>query len=106
MIAEKKGNQKKADEFSERAMKVADINQLNNFGYMQLQQGNVEKAISIFKINTERNPKDANCWDSLGEGYASAKQNAKAIECFKKSLALDPPDATRQNSQMWLKKLQ
>ena len=64
------------------------------------------EALSLFVLNTQRNPTDPNVWDSLGEADATDGQKDKAIECFKKSLSMDPPPMVRSNSETWLKQLQ
>jgi tetratricopeptide (TPR) repeat protein len=65
-----------------------------------------DKAIAMFKLNTERNPKSANAWDSLGEGYALKGDKANAIKSFKKSLSMNPPANVRANSEKYLKQLE
>lgn len=47
---------------------------INILGYAQVQQGNLEEAIKIFKINVEKFPNSANVYDSLGEGYENNGQ--------------------------------
>ena len=105
-IAAKEGNEEEAQEHIAEAVKLANNQQLNMLGYQMLQQDQGEQAVKLFKINVDRHPEDPNVWDSLGEGYASIGENEKAIECFKKSLSMNPPALTKQNSEMWLDKLQ
>ena len=42
---------------------------INILGYAQIEQGNLDEAIKIFKLNVEKFPNSANVYDSLGEGY-------------------------------------
>jgi len=105
-LAMQKGDIEKATFHRKQAVSVANNTQLNAYGYQLLQAGKTEEAIEAFVVNAERNPTDPNVWDSLGEAYAMAKMKDKAIECFKKSLSMNPPDAVRQNSQKWLEQLQ
>ena len=53
----------------------------------------------------KNHPESANAWDSLGEGYALAGDKQNAIANFKKSLSLNPPAATKANSEKYLKQL-
>ncbi len=104
-LADMDSETEKATEYRARAIKVSTNAELNAYGYQLLQGGKVEEAIPYFVMNTDRFPKDPNCWDSLGEAYATAKQNDKAKTCFTKSLALNPPENVKQNSEMWLKRI-
>lgn len=69
-------------EFSER--------QINRIGYQLLENGDVEKAIDMFKVNVELYPNSFNVYDSLGEAYLEAGERNLAIENYKKSLELNP----------------
>ncbi len=85
------------------AMANATEVELNAYGYQLIGQGDVDKAIQIFTVNTDRHPKSANAFDSLGEAYATKGDKANAIKNFKKSLSLNPPDNVRANSEKFLK---
>ena len=52
------------------AIGMATENELNLYAYQLLNGGQQDKAIEMFILNTQRHPKSANVWDSLGEGYA------------------------------------
>jgi len=79
--------------------------ELNLYGYQLMNNGQQDKAIEVFILNTKRFPRSANTFDSLGEGYVNKGDNKNAIINFKKSLTMNPPDATRQNSEKFLKQL-
>jgi hypothetical protein len=64
--------------------------QLNTFGYQLLADGRVEEAVTVFELNVELYPGDANACDSLGEAQLAAGRNAQAIANYRKSLELDP----------------
>jgi len=87
------------------AYAVATENELNNYGYQLLAGGDQEKAIAVFVINSQKNPTSPNVWDSLGEGYALKGDKKNAIASFKKSLTMNPPPATKANSEKYLKQL-
>ena len=94
-----------SDKLMTEAIGIANENELNNYGYQLLGQGEHDKAIEIFKLNTQRHPKSANTWDSLGEGYVTKGDKKNAIINFKKSLTLNPPANTKANSEKFLKQL-
>ena len=95
-----------ADKMIKDAIAIATENELNLYGYQLLGQGNQDKAIEIFILNTQRHPKSANTWDSLGEGYATKGDKKNAIVNFKKSLSMNPPANTKANSEKFLKQLE
>jgi hypothetical protein len=94
-----------ADKLKKEALTLATENELNNYGYQLLGLSQHDKAIEILKLATERFPKSANAWDSLGEAYVLKGDNKNAITNFKKSLALNPPENVKANSQKYLKQL-
>lgn len=63
---------------------------LNEQGYVYLRQGDVERAIEIFKRNVEYFPESWNVYDSLAEAYEQAGDRERAIEHYRRSLELNP----------------
>ena len=104
-LLKEKGNTAEADKLMQDALKVATEGELNNYGYQLLGAGEHDKAIEVFKMNTERHPKSANVWDSLGEAYAIKGDKKNAIANFKKSLSMNPPANVKANSEKYLKQL-
>ena len=83
----------------------ANVGQLNAIGYQFLTNNRVDKAIEIFKLNVKKNPKNANVYDSLGEGYKTKGDKKNAIKYYKKSLSMNPAPALKANSIKMLKEL-
>lgn len=100
-----KGNTGEAETLMKEAMTLSTETELNNYGYQLLGQGENEKAIQIFTANTERHPKSANTWDSLGEALTIKGDSKNAIKNFKKALTLNPSANVRANSEKFLKQL-
>ena len=99
------GKSEEADKLVAEALTIATENELNAYGYNLLGQGQNDKAIEIFILNTQRHPKSANTWDSLGEAYATKGDKKNAIASFKKSLGMNPPANVKANSEKFLKQL-
>ena len=91
---ELKKNQSENFDFSE--------NLLNSLGYSYLQEGDIEKAISVFELNVQAFPKSSNVYDSYGEALMKNNENEKAIANYKKSIELNPGNS---NGIETLKKL-
>lgn len=87
------------------AVAIGTEAELNAYGYQLLNDKDQDRAIEVFIVNTQRNPKSANTFDSLGEAYALKGDKKNAIINFKKSLALNPPAATKANSEKYLHQL-
>ncbi|MBK6291756.1 MAG: DUF2911 domain-containing protein [Ignavibacteria bacterium] len=104
-LDEKKGDRTTASERRKKAMEIGTNTELNSYGYELLQSGQHQDAVMVFEVNAKRFPSDPNVWDSLGEAYAMNKESKKAIECFNKSLSMNPSADVRKNSEMWLEKL-
>lgn len=99
------GKTAEADKLDKDAITIANEAELNQYGYQLLGGGKHDEAIKIFTLNTERHPESANCWDSLGEGYATKGDKENAIKNFKKALSMNPPANVKANSEAYLKKL-
>ncbi|HEY6505197.1 MAG TPA: DUF2911 domain-containing protein, partial [Chitinophagaceae bacterium] len=99
------GKTEEADKIMTEALAIATENELNLYGYQLLNNGQQDKAIEIFILNTKRFPQSANTFDSLGEAYAAKGDKKNAIANFKKSLAMNPPANVKANSEKFLKEL-
>ena len=104
-LLRKMGRNEEADKIRQEAISVANEAELNQYGYQLLNMGKHDEAIRIFVMNTEKHPTSANTWDSLGEAYAIKGDKENAIKNFKKSLSLNPTEATKANSMKYLKQL-
>jgi tetratricopeptide (TPR) repeat protein len=104
-ILRKMGKTAEADKASADGLAIANENDLNNYGYQLLGQGQHDKAIEILTVCVQRYPKSANAWDSLGEAYATKGDKKNAVTNFKKSLTLNPTAGTKANSEKFLKQL-
>ncbi len=63
---------------------------INALGYQVLRTGDMEKALTVFTLNTREFPNSWNVWDSLAEGYEVSGDVDKAIKNYKHSVALNP----------------
>jgi CubicO group peptidase (beta-lactamase class C family) len=64
--------------------------QLNSLGYSFLGEGDMKKALSVFKINVDAFPDSWNVYDSYGEALLQNNEKEKAIANYKKSVELNP----------------
>jgi tetratricopeptide (TPR) repeat protein len=99
------GNAAQSDSLMKEAVVYGSELEINAYGYQLLNDKEFDRAIEVFVVNTQKHPKSANTFDSLGEAYALKGDKKNAIVSFKKSLTLNPPEATRQNSEKYLQQL-
>lgn len=99
------GKTAEAQKMRDESVAIANMGQLNNLGYQMIGQKKMDKAIEYFALNAKRNPKNANCWDSLGEAYKMKGDSKNAIKNLKKSLSLNPAANVKANSIRLLKEL-
>ncbi len=64
--------------------------EVNAMGYALMNQGLLDAAVRLFELNAESYPSSFNVWDSLAESYMNRGEDAKAIEHYEKSLAINP----------------
>ena len=65
-------------------------NTLNGIGYLLLGKNKTIKAIEVFELNANENPKSANCFDSLAEAYYANNQLSLSKKNYEMSLVLNP----------------
>lgn len=64
---------------------------LNDLGYAYMYgKKDGEKAVELFKLNTELFPDVANCWDSYGEALLNSGNKTKAEKAYKRALEIEP----------------
>jgi peptidylprolyl isomerase len=76
--------------------------ELNALGYRLLGRQQVNEAIEVLKLNVEAYPQSANVYDSLGEAYLLSGNPEKAIENYRRAVAIDP---TMDSAKQTLKRL-
>lgn len=68
-------------------------NQLNNWGYRLLAGGKTAEGLTVMKLIVRLYPESGNAYDSLAEAYDRAGDRSRAVENYRRSLALDPANA-------------
>jgi tetratricopeptide (TPR) repeat protein len=104
-LLKKAGKTEEADKIIEAALQVSTENELNLYAYQIMNEGQIDKAIEIFILNTKKHPESPNVWDSLGEAYFNKGDKKNAAISFKKSLSLNPPANVKANSEKFLKQI-
>ena len=62
--------------------------EMNQLGYIFLQQKDYERSQLFFKVNMDYYPENFNVYDSMGDYFLAVNDKEKAIESFKKALSI------------------
>ena len=68
------------------------IDELIKMGKKQLEDGQYDDALSLFQKAISLNQNDPDLWNLKGIALRSLGRYNEAIECFNKSLEIDPRD--------------
>ena len=71
---------------------LESINRLVMLGKEQLDSGNYDNALNFFEQAISLDQKDPDLWNLKGIALRSLGRYNEAIECFNKSLEIDPRD--------------
>ena len=77
---------------------MESINELVILGKKQLDDGRYNNALNLFEQAILLNQKDPDLWNLKGIALRSLGRYDEAIECFNKSLEIDPRD---KNASWW-----
>jgi tetratricopeptide (TPR) repeat protein len=73
---------------------INNPNILNGMGYLFMNQGRLDDALEVFKVNIELYPHIANGYDSIAECYMNRGENELAIQHYQKAYDMMPDDTT------------
>lgn len=104
-LLNKLGKSSEATAIMDDAAKIATANELNAMGYQMMGLKDNVRAKRYFELAIEKDPTNANVYDSMGEYYKTTGDNKNAIKYFKKSLSMNPLPNVKANSENHLKEL-
>ena len=71
---------------------MKSIDKLSKMGKKQLEDGQYENALNSFEMALSLNQNNPDLWNLKGITLRSLGRYNEAIECFNKSLEIDPRD--------------
>ena len=71
---------------------LESVDKLSEIGKKQLEDGQYENALNSFEKAISLNQNDPDLWNLMGIALRSLGRYNDAIECFNKSLEIDPRD--------------
>jgi imidazolonepropionase-like amidohydrolase len=69
---------------------------VNDRGYVLLRAGKLDEALAVLGRNAEVFPEAFNAWDSLGEVHMLRGEDERAVECYARSLELNPSNSNAE----------
>jgi tetratricopeptide (TPR) repeat protein len=103
-LLRQQGQNADADKIEAEALAIAKENELNAHGYRLMNNGEIDKAIEVFRMNIKRHPDSWNVYDSLGEALASVDDKDGALKNYSKALKL-APDNQKERIEAVMKEL-
>ena len=75
-----------------RCYKIKSVETLIILGKSKLEEGDFDEALDLFQQAILLEQKDPDLWNLTGITLRSMGRYNEAVECFNKSLSLDPRD--------------
>jgi Flp pilus assembly protein TadD len=72
--------------------KIKSVETLVTLGKSKLEEGDFDQALDLFQQAILLDQKDPDLWNLTGITLRSMGRYSEAVECFNKSLSLDPRD--------------
>jgi tetratricopeptide (TPR) repeat protein len=105
-ILTKLGRTAEADALMKKALPLANVNELHQYGRSLLQQNKPKEALEVFKINHNKNGSQFTTLVGLARGYSAKADFKNALKYARQALRLAPNGPNRTFVEDALKKLQ
>jgi CubicO group peptidase (beta-lactamase class C family) len=79
------------------------INDVNNWGYLLINQNKKAEALEIFRLNIVLYSENVNTYDSLAETYGALGNMEQAVKYYQKALEVNPDYANAHNIRNMMK---
>lgn len=93
------------DALMKKALPMASMNELHQYGRQLLLQKKAKEALAIFKTNYEKNPNQFTTLVGLTRGYAATADYKNALKYARQALPLAPPGPNKSFIEDAIKKL-
>jgi tetratricopeptide (TPR) repeat protein len=105
-ILQKLGRTAEADDEMKKALPLASMQELHQYGRTLLAMKKNKEALDIFKMNATKNPGQFTTLIGLTRGYSANADYKNALQTAQKALPLAPNALNKTNVEGMIKKLQ
>ena len=104
-ILYKLGRTAEGDAIMKRAIPLADVQELHQYGRSLLAQKKSKEALEVFQLNYKKNPDQFTTLMGLTRGYSANGDYKNALKYAQLALPLAPPGANKTNVESMIGKL-
>ena len=105
-ILYKLGRTAEADAVMKKALPLANMQDLHQYGRQLLQQKKIKEALDVFKMNYQKNPGQFTTLVGLARGYSANNDFKNALKYAKQALPLAPDNLNKTAMETNIKKLE
>ena len=105
-LLQKTGKQSEADALMKEALPMATMQQLHQYGRDLLSQKKSAEALSVFKMNYDKNPNEFTTQMGMVRGLSGTGNYKAALEMAKKALLHTPDGINKGNLETMIQKLE
>lgn len=105
-LLQKMGKTAEADATIKKALPMATMQELHQYGRQLLSQKKNKEALEVFKLNATKNPNQFTTTMGLVRGYSANGDYKNALKLAKQALPMAPNPANKTNVETMIKKLE
>ena len=105
-LLQKMGKQAEADAMMKKALPLASMLEIHQYGRQLLQQKKNKEALEVFKMNFDKNPNQFTTLMGLARGYSANGDYKNALKYAKMALPLAPNPQNKSVVENGIKKLE
>jgi tetratricopeptide (TPR) repeat protein len=104
-VLQKLGKTAEADALMKKALPMANMNEVHQYGRQLLTQKKNKEALDVFKMNYDKNPNQFTTLIGLTRGYSANGDYKTALKYAQQALPLAPNQINKTNVQTMIDKL-
>lgn len=104
-VLQKLGRNAEADSVMKRALPIASVFEIHQYGRQLITQGKNKEALDVFKMNYDKNPNQFTTLVGLTRGYAANGDTKNALKYANLALPLAPDPVNKSSVENMIQKL-
>ncbi len=99
------GKENEADAIMKKAISLADMQELHQYGRQLIEANKADEALAIFKLNASKNPKQFTTYVGLTRGYAATGNYKAALKNAQLALPMAPDELNKTSVEFMIRQL-